>query len=356
MGGVGVFIRDLALDQTRRGAAVAVAVPGDGPVLDDLLTGGVRVFPWNARPEPGPSVLRELVRLARILDAFDPQVLHLHSSKAGLVGRLLVRRRRLTIMQPHSWSFLAKTGRVRDATLLWERLGARLADVILCVSEDERRVGSAEGVRAEFRVLPNGVDLASFTPPTPGDRAVARLRLGLGDEPLAVCLGRLHRQKNQTALLDVWPEVRATVPGARLALIGDGPDRAELAARGIEGVELVGQTQDARSWLAAASLAVQPSRWEGMSLSLLEAMAAARSVVVTDVAGMREVVVDGVGAVVAPDRPRELLNAIALRLSDAALADAEGRAGRVQVEAHHDRRVQFDGIAALYDELEQRRN
>jgi len=355
VGGVGVFIRDLALDQVHRGATVAVAVPGGGPLLDDLLAGGVRVFPWDARPEPGPSLPRELVRLTRIIDAFGPEVIHLHSSKAGLVGRLLVRRRYPTIMQPHSWSFFAKTGRVRDAALLWERVGSRLTDVVLCVSEDERRLGGAEGVRAEFRVLPNGIDLASFTRPAPGDRGAARVRLGLGGEPLAICLGRLHRQKNQAALLDVWPDVRAAVPGARLALIGDGPDRRDLAAREVEGVELVGQTDDPRSWLAAASLVVQPSRWEGMSLSVLEAMAAARSVVVTDVPGMREVVVDGAGAVVAPHAPADLLAAVVRRMEDADLADAEGRTGRAWVEAHHDRRVQFDGIAALYDELERRR-
>ncbi len=355
IGGVGVFIRDLALDQIRRGLTVALAVPGDGPVLGDMLAGGVRVFPWNARPEPGPSLPRELVRLARIRGVFAPHIVHLHSSKAGLAGRLVVHRRDPTILQPHSWSFFAKTGRVGEAALLWERVGARLADVTLCVSDDERRLGRALGVRSDFRVLQNGVDLASFAPPAPGDRGAARLRLGLGEGPLLVCVGRLHRQKNQTALLDVWPRVRAAVPGARLVLVGDGPDRSRLAASAVEGVTLVGQSDDVRSWLAAASLIAQPSRWEGMSLSLLEALAAGRSVVVTAVPGMSEVVVDGTGAVVAPDRPVELQRAIAQRLSDPDLADAEGRAGRAHVEAHHDRRTQFDGIAALYRELGRRR-
>ena len=88
-----------------------------------------------------------------------------------------------------------------------------------------------------------------------------------------------------------------------------------------------------------------------MSLSLLEALAAARSVVVTDVPGMREVVVDGVGAVVPPDDTGALASALASRLGDPSLADAEGAAGRARVESHHDRREQFNGIAALYEEL-----
>lgn len=278
--------------------------------------------------------------------------MHLHSSKAGLTGRLLLRRRVPTVMQPHAWSFFARTGPVRAAALRWERLGARWADVILCVSDDERRLGRESGVNADFRVLPNGVDLERFPPPRPDDRAAARAELGLSREsPVAVCVGRLHRQKNQGALVAAWPSVRSGAPGAELLLVGDGPDRPELEAVATEGVSFVGQVDDVRPWLLAANVVLQPSRWEGMSLSLLESLAAGRSVVVTDVPGMREVVAEGVGTVVPRDDATALTDAIVTRLVDGSLADREGRTGRARVEEHHDRRVQFDAIAALYDEL-----
>jgi glycosyltransferase involved in cell wall biosynthesis len=352
VGGVGVFIRDLSLRQTADGDSVAVAVPAGGPYLDEMGDAGVRLFAWNATAQPGPTVPRELAWLSRIVGRVDPEIVHLHSSKAGLAGRLLLRRRRPTVMQPHAWSFFAKTGRVRTATLAWERFGARWADVVLCVSEDERRLGRESGIDADYRVLVNSVALDRFVAPFDGDRAAARDRLGLAaDAPIAVCVGRLHRQKNQAALLDTWPGVRARVPDARLVLVGDGPDKADLEAAAGDGIELVGQRSDVRDWLAAASLVVAPSRWEGMSLSLLESLAAARSVVVTDVPGMREVVVDGVGAVVPPDDGAALAAAIADRLGDPARADAEGRAGRARIEEHHDQRRQFDGIAALYREI-----
>ena len=349
-GGVGVFIRDLALDQVTRGHEVAVAVPTGGPVLAALESGGVRHEPWEAVAQPLPhAVGRELRSLRRILRATDPGLVHLHSSKAGLVGRLSVRRARPTVLQPHSWSFWARSGMIARATLQWERTGARWTDVVLCVSEDERRLGIEAGVRADYRVFPNGVDLSRFTP---GDRAAARAELGLpAGAPLVACVGRLHRQKNQAALLDVWPLVRGVVQDARLVLVGDGPDRDELAARAVEGVDLVGPSADVRPWLAAASLIAQPSRWEGMSLSLLEAMAAGRSVVVTDVTGMREVVADGTGAVVAPDDADALSTALIDRLLDPDKADAEGRAGREHIERHHDRRTQHEQVAALYEEL-----
>jgi glycosyltransferase involved in cell wall biosynthesis len=354
-GGTQVFIGELARDQRRRGYEVALAGPSAAPLARELAGFGARHIPWEAIAQPKPpAVAREVAALRRIVAGYDPDVVHLHSSKAGMVGRLVVRRRRPTIVQPHSWSFWARTGPLQRATLEWERVGARWSSVVLCVSDDERRQGVDAGIRADYRVLPNGVDLERFAP---GDRAAAREQLGIdAGVPLVVCVGRLHRQKNQAALVDAWPLVRDAAPGARLVLLGDGPDEAELRARAGEGgggtgVLFAGPTGDVRPWLAAANVVAQPSRWEGMSLSLLEALAAARSVVVTDVPGMREVVVDGVGAVVAPDDRQALATAVAARLNDPQLADAEGRAGRARAESHHDRRVQHEDIAKLYAEL-----
>ncbi|MEA2404148.1 MAG: hypothetical protein QOE08_795, partial [Thermoleophilaceae bacterium] len=240
-GGVGEFLSDLVADQLARGWSVALAVPSAGPVPARLEQAGARHLPWEAVPQPGPAMAAEARALRSIIRDVDPDVVHLHSSKAGILGRLLVRRRRPTIMQPHAWSFFARTGAIQRATLAWERFGARWADVVLCVSEDERRLGEEAGVKARYRVLPNGVDLERFAAPRPGARESARERLGLGSQPLAVCVGRLHRQKNQSALLDAWPAVRAAVPDACLALVGEGPDGDALAARAVEGVELTGQ-------------------------------------------------------------------------------------------------------------------
>lgn len=349
-GGIGVFLCDLALHQAVRGREVVVAVPSGGPLVAALAAAGVRHHAFEAIAQPWPaSVARELRALRRIVAAVDPELVHLHSSKAGLVGRLVVRRRRPTLHQPHSWSFWARTGAIRLAALAWERAAARWTDIILCVSEDERRLGLEARVRADYRVFPNGVDLARFAP---GDRAAARAQLGVpAGVPLAVCVGRLHRQKNQGALLAAWPAVRRAVPEAQLVLVGDGPDREKLASEATDGVEFAGATADIRPWLAAASVVAQPSRWEGMSLSLLEAMAAGRSVVVTDVPGMAEVVVGGVGAVVAEGDIAGLAQVLAERLGDPELADTEGAAGRARIESYHDRRDQFDGIDALYEEL-----
>jgi glycosyltransferase involved in cell wall biosynthesis len=348
---LGAILSALVRHQVEGGAEVAAAVPSGGPVVAGVEAAGARHYAWEAVPQPGRAVPGELAALRAIVRDFDPDLVHLHSSKAGLVGRLVLRGRRPTVLHPNAWSFFARTGLVRALTLRWERFAARWTDVVVCVSEDERRAGLAERVHADYRVLPNGVDLGRFPPPGPDARERARFELGLGAEPLAICVGRLHRQKNQVVLLDVWPQVREAVPGARLALLGDGPDRESLERRAVEGVKLVGLAGDVRPWLDAASLVVQPSRWEGMSLAVLEAMAKARCVVATDVPGMRELLHDGAGAVVPPEDREALTAAIVERLASPALADAEGRVGRRRVEERHDLAAQHADIDRVYEEL-----
>jgi glycosyltransferase involved in cell wall biosynthesis len=350
LGGVGGFLLDLTIFQAEQGDLVTLAAP-PGDVADRVAAGGVTWRRWEARPRPGPRVAAEWVALRRIVRDVRPDLIHLHSSKAGLVGRLVARGRVPTVLQPHAWSFLAREGVVARAAQAWERLGARWAHAIVCVSEDERRVGEEAGVHpGEFRVIPYGVDLARW-PRLDGDaRGAARERLGLGDGPLAVCVGRLHRQKRQGALLEVWPAVRERVPGARLILVGDGPDRAELERQAVEGVELVGNRDDVGSWLAAASVVVQPSKWEGFPLSVLEALACSRTVVFTDAPGLRELAAKQLGTMVPMDDPAALRDAVAGWLADPSRADAEGAAAREWVE-RTDRRHQMGQIARLYDDL-----
>lgn len=346
----------LVADQVKRGLAVSVASPPDGELRLAAERAGARWLPWSATRGPGPDTLVEGRRLAAIIGEVDADLVHLHSSKAGLTGRLVLRGRRPVVFQPHSWSFEAAGGALGRAAIAWERLGARWADMVVCVSVDEWRRGEQAGIRARFAEIPNGVDLTHYAAATQEDRSAARAALGIApDTPLAVTVGRLARQKGQDVLLSAWPRVLERLHDAELVLVGEGPDRAELEALGAPRVRFVGEVRDVRAWLAAASVIVQPSRWEGMSLSLLEAMAAARSVVGADVAGMREALADGCGAVVATEAVEPLADAVAERLAAPELADREGAAGRRRVEDRYDVRVVTERMAELYEQILERR-
>ena len=348
-GGVARYLADLALHQLAAGWRVAVACPPRGRLVDELTGSGVRLLRWPADRLPGPAVSREVRRLTELVAAVDPTLVHLHSSKAGLAGRLAVRGGRITVFQPHAWSVHAVPRVLRPAAAGWERRAAAWTDLLLCGADEERRLGRALGIPGRYAVVSNGVDVERFGVADADERARARARLGLGDDPLAVCVGRLCRQKGQDLLLRAWREVGAALPAATLALVGGGPPPAGAPAR--PGLVLAGPVLDPRDWYAAADVVVCPSRWEGMALVPLEAMARGRSVVATDVGGTRQALPPDAGALVPPDDPHALAAAILARLRDPAAADVEGRRGRAHVTRRHPLSRTHAGVQRLYQDL-----
>jgi glycosyltransferase involved in cell wall biosynthesis len=150
---------------------------------------------------------------------------------------------------------------------------------------------------------------------------------------LAGGIGRLHEQKGWDVLCAAAPAIRAAVPEAALAVIGHGPEREALEAAAAEaGVRLLGWRPDAGRDIAAFDVLVLPSRYEGLSLTAIEALAAGVPIVASDVPGLREAVGES-GVLVPPEDPAALAAAVAGLLRDEsrrrALADAgQARAAR----------------------------
>ncbi|MFG2649049.1 glycosyltransferase [Streptomyces sp. NPDC048436] len=350
-GGVARVVTDLVKSQLSAGMQVHVACPGSGLLPEAVRGLGSGTHHWAAARSPGPGVPGEVRRLARLVEAVRPDVVHAHSAKAGLAARLAVRGRIPTVFQPHAWSFEAVGGVSARLALRWERFGTRWATRVVCVSEAELRTGQRAGIDAHWSVIPNGVETERFWPV---DARTARTALDLeGQAPLVVCVGRLCRQKGQDLLLRAWAAVTERMPLARLVLVGDGPDAAALRAQAPASVRFVGAARDATPWYQAADVVVMPSRWEGMALVPLEAMACGRPVVVTDVDGAceslpPELVPHGL---VPPEDPEALARALLGLLDDPPLRASLGRAAHRHVLNTHDVRRTADAVAAVYREL-----
>ena len=331
-GGALVCAAHLVADQIARGWTVGVATQPNllSRAAEDH---GADYFPWSALRQPGFSTLKETHRLSRIVTGFAPDVLHLHAAKAGLCGRLAVRGRRPTLYQPHGWSFYAADGLLKQAALRWERFATRWSADTVCVSDDERAAGDAAGIRARWTVIPNGVDTGRWRPPSSDERARARRALGVGrDATLAVTVARLHRAKGVDVLLRAWSDMHARAPGARLIVVGDGPEMGELAHACPESVTLAGAA-DPRQCLSAADVFVAPSRWEaGASLAVMEAMAHGLPVVATQVDGMAEILERRYLAPV--DDPTALARILQELLGDEPQRRAAGARNRNLVHSH----------------------
>ncbi|MFE6825970.1 glycosyltransferase [Streptomyces sp. NPDC057690] len=351
-GGVARVVTDLTRAQLADGLHVTVACPA-GRLAGELRSLGADVRHWAASRSPGPSLPGEVRRLVRLLAEVRPDLVHAHSAKAGLAGRLAVRGRIPTVFQPHAWSFEAVGGTTAALALKWERFGARWADRLVCVSEAERTTGLRARIGGQVSVIPNGIDPERFHPASVGTVRASLLPELDPAAPLVVCVGRLCRQKGQDVLLTAWTDIARKVPGARLVLVGDGPDGERLRPRAPESVLFAGAVADAVPWYQAADLVVLPSRWEGMALAPLEALACGRPVVVTDVDGARE----SLPAALAPrclvpaEDPAALAGAVAGLLLDPLLRESLGQQGRRHVLTTHDVRRTAGAVAGVYREL-----
>lgn len=328
-GGVAVCVRSLVLAGVDAGMDVTVVCPDEGPLGPDLAEAGANWVPLTMRRSPGPTDVVAAARLRPLLA--DADVVHLHSSKAGAIGRLAVHRGRRgpgVAYTPHGWGWLVG-GPFAPLYRRVERSLAGRADTIVAVSEADRAAGArALGGRADrLRVIPNGVDTDRFTPKGPAAERKAA--------PLVVCVGRLSREKGQDLAIDALARLRT--PDARLRLVGDGPERHALEAQaqrlGLgQRLEFIGHA-DPSPHLRAADVVVVPSRWDAQSLCLLESMATGQPVVATAVAGT-EALGEG-GIVVAPEDVDALATAVDDLLGDPDQRRRRGAAGRSTALSHH---------------------
>lgn len=220
----------------------------------------------------------------------------------------------------------------------------RSAAAVTACSGDLHRRGVRLGARPERScVIPYGVNPQEFRPDA-GDRASVRAELALAEgAPLVVALGRLVAKKGFAVLIDAWPQLLAAHPQARLAIVGYGDLRDALEAQARErgvaaSVTFTGQLERRRAaaYLAAAdafALPIVRDGVDGLPNVLLEAMGAGRPLVASRVAGVPDVIDDGVHGLVVPERdPAALAGALGRLLGDRAAAERMGAAARARIE------------------------
>lgn len=331
-GGVVTLLRHFVAEQVADGHEVHVLAHPDLPTL----ASGVDVHGWDVDRRRPVSFVRAVRQLRALVAELAPDVIHLHSYFAGFLGRLPFTGKlggAAIVYQPHAWSDNLFAGRLASAAIRRsERISARRTDLIVANCGDELRRGERLGVRVPGRPVGVAVDLTSFRPPTPEERKEARAALGLGEDRVALVLGRLARQKGQDLLLPVW-EVQHP-PGTTLALVGPGDRDWVASLAGIEWERSViapGGTDDVLPWLWAADVLVLCSRYETVALVVAEAMSVGLPVVATAVDGAREVLVDGqeppAGAVVETSDMAGLIHELSMRLDDPELHERESQAG-----------------------------
>jgi glycosyltransferase involved in cell wall biosynthesis len=323
---------------------------GLGLIDLDVIRREIRPF-WD---------FRGLMRLTAFLSRSQYSIVHTHTSKPGIVGTLAARRVGIPaiIHTVHLFPFHEETGRIATAAYVGaERLAARWCGRIVTVSEFQRDWALRMGIGRPEQIvaIPNGVPTERAT--STRSRAQVRAELGIGEAFMMLSTGRLAEQKGLEHLIRAASLLRPEMPSAKVVLAGDGPLAQRLAKLisdlGLEDmVTLLGFRSDVGDLLAAADLVVLPSLWEGLSISLLEAMAAGKPVVTTTLGSNREVTNNGETAVLVPPKdPVSLAAAIRTLSTDRSRLEELGKRGReVQVE-RYTMRGMLDAYLNEYDRL-----
>ena len=357
----------LSPDRFRASIAHGVARPHlQGYGLSPAEHVEVFAIPDLARPIAPHRDLRALGQLRSLIREVRPDVVHTHSSKAGVLGRLAAAREGVPVVvhHVHGWSFHANHSVLRRRGFVsLERYLARRTDGLLLVANPDIEKARAHrvGRESQYHMVRAGVALDRFEPRTPQSVAEAREILNVPDDAFLIgTVGRLAPQKAPHDFIAVARRVADELPNAHFAWIGHGvlrdEVRAAVEAAGLsDRFALPGARDDIERISPAFDVFLITSLWEGLPRTLVESLATGVPVVASAVDGSCEIVREGQNGLLFPPAHVDAGAEAVLRMAtDDTMRDEMGRAGPATVK-DFDMDKSVSDMEAVYDKLLDRR-
>lgn len=341
----------------RQGIGVTVVTRRFSGLAAFANVDGVDVYRVAA---PGPKAVASFSFIAgatRRLLHLKPDVIHAYNlfsplTTATLAKQLLGAALVVKVLRGGTLGDMDRMLKRRFGRQRFEIL-RRQVDAFVAISNEIASELAAVGVPDARRVfIPNGVDTDHFVPVTATVRAERRRQLHLPPGPLAVYAGRLVPEKHVDRLLAAWQDVHAVYPRASLLLLGEGQEENALRLQAGPGVIFGGRVDDVAPYLQAADLFVLPSATEGLSNSLLEAMATGLPVLATAVGGAPDVIGAGQsGRLIAVDDVPALQAALLELLGDTRLRSRLGHSARQRMLADYSLDAVARSLCQLYEQV-----
>jgi glycosyltransferase involved in cell wall biosynthesis len=345
------------LDRSRFSVSV-VCLRDTGPLMERYAAAGIPVHAFPMSSLWGYSALRQGLRLWRLLRAQRAEVVHSHDAYTSVYGTLWARLAgvRGVIASRRSWHSPHLQGRIMQAN----RLAYRIADRVIGNSPSVARLVETEGGVPSSRVvtIPNFLDAQAFDAIPAEERARLFRALAVPDDAFVVgIVARLTPVKDHGTLLRAIAILRTRIPQLHAILVGDGPERERVVALSAELgvsdiVHLAGEQPPVPNLHGLFDVSVLSSTSEAFPNSILEAMAASRPVVATDVGGNADAVREGLtGLLVPAASPEALADAIGRLYADPSLRTALGTAGRAAALSGYGASAVIAQVESLYQEL-----
>ena len=335
--GVYAIVRDIAchLDPNSFELLVLHSLRSDSPTGYETDFSGdhitLRYIPMGSRGNYVPAIKK----IRKAILEFKPDVIHLHSSKAGVLGRIAAKGTSYhhILYSPHGFSFLRTdvSALARRVFLFIEKMMQVYQKVtIIAVSEGERK--EAQRITEDAVVINNFINTATFS----------TIRQTAG--ATVVTTGRIAPQKNP----ELFNTIAQALPEISFLWVGDGPLREQLNAPNITVTGYVPRTQ-AIQHVVNGQIYLQTSLWEGMPVSILEAMAAKKAIVASDIIGNRDLIVHNrSGMLCDPHYPEQFIEAIKTLIAHEEKRKALSEEAFRRVKTYHDVSVAMDAYTQIY--------
>lgn len=320
IGGGQVHVLMLAKYLDREKFEVSIACKGQGFLVDEARKLGIDVISVSMDNHISLKTFREVTRIFRRSN-FD--ILHTHGGTAGFWGRIgasAARKPRVRIHSYHGMHYLSKNYAFPWRLRVADRFLLCLTDKVICVCSSDYKKGLGAGIVNEKKgiVIQNGIEIEKFR--NFNRRKSLRAEYGLDESAIVFGnVGRLHVQKGQRYLLEAFQLVKSKQPQAWLWVIGEGELRGELEKlaqdlRIYNSVHFLGERTDVHELLSASDVFILPSLWEGQPISIMEAGAAGKPIIATNVDGIADILTDGKNALLVPVKDPNALAAAMMRL------------------------------------------
>lgn len=283
--------------------------------LEKYRTMEVTTIQMNLRQTFSPmAIFRQVLQLRKMIKKIHPDVVYCHSSFAGGLGRLAVRKIKgvKVVYNPHGWAFNmgvvlstiedVKPSKMQIVYLTIERFFAKWTDKIVCISKAEHKSALVNGICKEEKlcVIENGIEVQKVRESVAKDR----VSMGFSQKDFVVgMIGRLSKQKAPDVFIRAAKRIQERIPEAVFMIVGDGEEKESVMAYAQkQGLKLyvTGWTDDPYAYLKTFNVAMLMSRWEGFGLAIVEYMAAEKNFVASRVDAIPTLVDDGVDGLLVP--------------------------------------------------------
>lgn len=288
------------------------------------------------------SLFNDVIAFFRLYKIFRTKkfdIVHTHSSKTGVLGRVAAKLAGVPkiVHTVHGFSFPSTNNKMLKAIyFILEVIGAKCSDIIICLHNDDYNFAK-NMLRINERkllIIPNGVDLNKFSPPTISQKTIVKNKFDIPDASLVIgMVGRLWIQKNPQCLLDASLELLKSNNNIHLVFVGDGELRNELenivqSHQLADQIHFYGWLSDPSEILKLFDIFVLPSLWEGLPLAILEAQATGIPCIVSNIQGNNHLIHHNInGLLFESNNSVDLSDCLNVLINSASLRCELGNAG-----------------------------